>query len=309
MDTALLVANPAASGFTGGAHRDVSRILADSFALEAAWPRSADDATALVLEAVQAGISMIVAMGGDGIVHRVAQSVEGSPAVLGIIPAGTTNVVARLFGIPARPQAAAQLIAGEHLTAAESVVDVVLTRPNGDPVRVSGLFSIGAGFDALVVRAADSEPYRKYRFGGVHYARTAIGLARTELGGPLDVTVRSDVRRRQVEGALVQFRSAYTYFGRIPLRLSPDPPDPMTVALIEGLRLRQATALVRAAALGGDMSAIPGMHVWTACSEVEISAPGGIPVQVDGETYGDATQIRLRHRPAMLNVVIPPDET
>lgn len=306
MDTALLVANPAASGFTGGSHRDVSRILAEAYDVHAAWPHSAGHATALVLEAVQAGTSVVVAMGGDGIVHRVAQGVEGSPAALGIIPAGTTNVVARLFDVPARPEAAARLIAGEHRIVPEAVVDVVLTRANGDPVRTTALFSIGAGFDARVVQSADAEPYRKYRFGGVHYARTAIGLARTELGGPLDATVRCAGRVRRVEGALVQFRRAYTYFGRVPLRLSPRPPAPMTVALIEGLELKRAPALVRAAALGGDMSAIPGMHVWAGCEEVAISAPGGLPVQVDGETYGDAVEIRLRHRPDMLNLVLPP---
>lgn len=306
METALLVANPAASAFTGGAHRDVARILSDRYDVRPVWPQSADHATALTLEAVQAGITAVVAMGGDGIVHRVAQSVVDSPTVLGIIPAGTTNVLARLLGIPTDPADAARLVAGENRVAGEPVVEAVLTRRGGDPVRVQGLFSVGAGFDARVVEAAESEPYRKYRFGGIHYARTAIGLARTQLGGPREVAVASGGRTRQVEGVLVQFQRAYTYFGRVPLRLSPRPPDPMIAALIEGLRVGQAPALVRAAAFGGDLGRIAGLHVWHGCQELTVEAPSGVAVQIDGEPLGEVVAMTLRHRPEALRCLVPP---
>ena len=46
MDRLLLVANPAASGFTASLHGDVSRILASRYAVEETWPEGADQARA-----------------------------------------------------------------------------------------------------------------------------------------------------------------------------------------------------------------------------------------------------------------------
>src|SRR3954451_20667515 len=54
-----------------------------------------DDALAdHVREAVAAGCDLVVAAGGDGTVSAVADALVGSEAPLGIIPLGTTNVLA-----------------------------------------------------------------------------------------------------------------------------------------------------------------------------------------------------------------------
>jgi diacylglycerol kinase (ATP) len=306
MDEVLLVANPAASGFTGGLHRDVAARLSTRYRVRPAWPRSSDHATALALEAAQSGVGLIVAMGGDGIVHHVAQALVGTPSALGIVPAGTTNVLARILGIPLRAKAAARILAGDHHVEAQPVADVVGTRPGGDPMRVSATFAVGLGFDAEVVRVAEAEPYRKYRFGSVHYARTALAAIRREpLEGPFPAVVSSGGRRREARGALIQFRRAYTYFGNVPLRLAPTKPDPMTVVLIESLRLTHVGRIVSAASTGGDLGSVPGLHLWKGCESLQAEAPGGIPVQVDGELLGDLIELRVRHGPSTLRVVRP----
>jgi diacylglycerol kinase (ATP) len=308
MDDALLVANPAASGFTGGLHRDVAARLSTRYRVRPAWPRSSDHATALALEAVQSGVGLIVAMGGDGIVHHVAQALVGTRSALGIVPAGTTNVLARILGIPLRGKAAARVLAGDHRIEAQPVADVVGTRPGGDPMRVSATFAVGLGFDAEVVRVAEAEPYRKYRFGSVHYARTALAAVRKEpVEGPFPATMTAGGRRRRARGAMVQFRRAYTFFGSVPLRLAPADPAPMTVLLVESLRLVHTGRIVTAASTGGDLGSVPGLHVWTGCATLSVEAPAGIPVQVDGEVLGDLVEITVRHRPASLRVVRPHD--
>src|SRR5680860_245983 len=111
MRTLTLLANPRASGFTGGLHRDVVTVLKQTFDVDAYWPRSGEDAIAYAKKVVSEGVDLVVPMGGDGIVHHIANVVAGSGhTALGIIPAGTTNVIADILHIPTKPIEAAQYL-------------------------------------------------------------------------------------------------------------------------------------------------------------------------------------------------------
>ncbi|MDX1448247.1 MAG: diacylglycerol kinase family protein, partial [Acidimicrobiia bacterium] len=86
MSSALLIANPAASQFTGGLHRMAMRTLARSHDIRPIWPQSAEHSRIVARDAVRSGVELVIAMGGDGIVHHVAQGVVDTDGVLGIIP-------------------------------------------------------------------------------------------------------------------------------------------------------------------------------------------------------------------------------
>ena len=53
-----------------------------------------------VRQAIRSGIRMVVVHGGDGTVDRAACGIAGTSAVLGIIPSGTQNNIARSLGLP-----------------------------------------------------------------------------------------------------------------------------------------------------------------------------------------------------------------
>jgi diacylglycerol kinase family enzyme len=175
MERVVVIANPVASQFTGGSHRDVMAELAKTHDVEAVWPGSASEATVNAALAVQDGVSVVVAMGGDGLVHHVAQALIGTNTALGIVPAGTTNVVARLFGIPSRHTRAAKLIGRDAEALSTGTARLTLTRGDTETAH-HAVFACGLGLDAEVVRVADADPYRKYRFGSLHYARSALGV-------------------------------------------------------------------------------------------------------------------------------------
>lgn len=247
----------------------------------------------------------MVAVGGDGIVHHVAQSLIGTDTVLGIIPAGTANVLARILGIPSKPSTAAKVLATGSEPTWCPVVEVEGTTPSSEFRRWS-LFSLGAGPDAAVVERAEVEPYRKYRFGSVYYARTALG------------TVWSDIRRRkptatvtvgdetlQAIGFLAQFHPAYTYFGRVPLRLGPNLPDPMSVLAVRELPMRRAAAVVRGATSAAGLGGVKGMMLREHVREFGFSSLQPIQVQADGELLGSVTELRAVHQPARLRVARP----
>jgi diacylglycerol kinase (ATP) len=64
-----------------------------------------------VQSALASSIGGVVALGGDGLVHLLAQQLAQTDVPLGIVPAGTGNDFAAELGIPADPLAAAALIA------------------------------------------------------------------------------------------------------------------------------------------------------------------------------------------------------
>ncbi|HAF29722.1 MAG TPA: lipid kinase [Bacteroidales bacterium] len=70
----------------------------------------AGEATQIVKKYINKGYNQIIAVGGDGTVNEVASGVVETEAVLGIIPLGSGNGLARHLNIPLKPQKALSLI-------------------------------------------------------------------------------------------------------------------------------------------------------------------------------------------------------
>ncbi|MGQ0849351.1 MAG: diacylglycerol/lipid kinase family protein [Actinomycetota bacterium] len=305
MQRLMLLANPASSQFTGGGHRSVTRILKRRYAVELAWPQSADHARHLSAQAVADGYDVVAAMGGDGVVHHVAHALAGTETTLGVIPTGTTNVYSRLHHLPAKPNAAARLLAGAHNRRRVDVLEIRGAQADG-PVRRMALFAAGFGFDAEVVRAAEGEPYRKYWFGGLHYARAAVGtvVRRYRTKQP---TIRVSTPNREAEAVavLIQFQPVYTYFGRLPLSLGSNPPEPLSVLVVESLPARRVPWIIGRALSRGDLGALPGMQLWDKVDDLTIEAEPPSLGQADGEITGEWSTASMTLRPEALGLIVP----
>ncbi len=72
--------------------------------------RFAGEATQLVKQYVNKEYKKVVAIGGDGTVNEVASAIVETDAILGIIPLGSGNGLARHLKIPLKPQKALDLI-------------------------------------------------------------------------------------------------------------------------------------------------------------------------------------------------------
>lgn len=108
----LIVANPV-SGKGRGRKRTqavVARLEAAGKRVEVRWTDRPGQARELAAAAVQEGWSRIVAAGGDGTVHDVANALAGTGAVMGLIPLGRANDLGRELGLSGRPEAAAQVL-------------------------------------------------------------------------------------------------------------------------------------------------------------------------------------------------------
>ena len=145
-----LILNPAAGG--GRAARTLPAV---ERTLEAAGVEhtshhatDVDHARALAREAASDGI-VAVALGGDGLVGALAGALAPVPgAVLGILPCGRGNDLARVLGIPRRPLDACAVLAG----GVEREIDLGAA---GDHL-FAGVAS--AGFDSDANRIANTAP-------------------------------------------------------------------------------------------------------------------------------------------------------
>ncbi len=88
MRSAVLIANPSASQFTGGLFRDVVTTLSSAYELTTQWPVSGSDTMRHSAAAADAGIDVVFAMGGDGVAHHVANGLAGTSTALGLIQQG-----------------------------------------------------------------------------------------------------------------------------------------------------------------------------------------------------------------------------
>ncbi|WP_433797707.1 diacylglycerol kinase family protein [Actinoplanes sp. CA-252034] len=104
--------------------------------------------------AVADGAAAVVAVGGDGTVHRALQSVAGQPVGFGVVPAGTGNDFASAVGVPPDPLEAAKGIAAALRDDRAHRFDLART-VDAHGERRWFCAVLAAGFDALVNERAN----------------------------------------------------------------------------------------------------------------------------------------------------------
>ncbi|MGH3918674.1 MAG: diacylglycerol/lipid kinase family protein [Pseudonocardiaceae bacterium] len=114
--------------------------------------------------ALAAGADVVLACGGDGTIRHVAQVLAGSGTALGLVPAGTSNVLARNLAIGLGDTARATRIA---LSGRNRAIDV--GRVMIDDCAEEQVFMVmaGVGFDAAIMAGAPHE--LKARLGPLAY--------------------------------------------------------------------------------------------------------------------------------------------
>jgi diacylglycerol kinase family enzyme len=112
-----VILNPIAGG--GRLLREQERLAAGAAALGSdldIWvAASPSDTTELARKAAADRLPLVFAYGGDGTYNAVARGLLDSETAMGVLPGGTTSVLAHEFGVP-RPvhRAVASLLSGEN---------------------------------------------------------------------------------------------------------------------------------------------------------------------------------------------------
>jgi len=287
----VLIANPAASGFTGAKHRRVKAILASQYDVEVLWPTDPDQATSLARAAAEHGASVVAGMGGDGVINRIATGLVGTTTALGIIPAGTTNVLARILGIENDAIRAAEYLASGPIPHPLSLIGV----ETDSGTNRYGTFAVGFGLDADVVDHAERVSHRKRSMGGFHYGQVAVRLFLTDFRRrEQTMTVSYEGKSVRAVGLMIQLHDPYTYFGKMPLRVAQQPTPLLDVLIIEKISVRRLPSVLTKAVRGGDMSRVPNLQLASGIEEIEIDADDHCGVQGDGELFSSIRHARVQ---------------
>ena len=152
----------------------------------------------------------LIVLGGDGTVNEAIQGIaDPSKVILGYIPTGSSNDLARDLNIPKEPKAALDLILRDT---APRVMDLGrLTYLDEDQPEESRLFAVscGIGFDAAVCAEAMHSPIKdtmnRLGLGKLTYLGIALKQLITARKVSCTLTLEDTVHNRQEDLSLPRF--------------------------------------------------------------------------------------------------------
>ena len=232
----------------------------------------------------------VIAIGGDGTVAEVATGLEGKDVAIGIIPGGSTNVIARNLQLPYDPVDAAGLI---FRRPAVRKIDVGIC--NGRRF----LHMAGAGFDSRLF-AATSKRLKRH-LGWVAYLQ---GATQTIFERPVQFTVTVDGTAMECESPLVLVANGGSiirpYIPVHPgIRYDDGYLDVIIFTATKPVEI--ASTLGRFATRSLDKSPYT-IHVRG--REIALSTTPAIPVQLDGDIIGN-TPATFALLPRALEIIVP----
>jgi diacylglycerol kinase (ATP) len=269
------VVNPAAGAGRAGRLWPSLRdsLTRQRVAFEVVETRARGDATALAAEAARAGVSLVVAVGGDGTLNEVVNGVmplrAEYPVTVGALMTGRGRDACRNLGLARDPGRAARRLAEGRVVA----LDVGLARWPGGCRYFLG--SAGAGFDAVVAERAGA------RGGRLIYPRAVLTGLRDYR--PIEIAVRLDDADAWAGPAASVVVCNGAWFGG-GMRIAPGarPDDGLLDVVRLGALGRLELARWLPTVYWGGHLANPRISLRRA-ARVRVDAPAPLPVQLDGE--------------------------
>ncbi len=143
----------------------VNKMAAESGWSEPDWYETTieDPGHSMAEQAAIGGADLVLVCGGDGTVRTVCAELAGTGVPVGVVPAGTGNLLARNLGIPLYLQAAIDVA----LNGQDRAIDLVAVTGDGIGPDEHFMVMAGMGFDAAVMEAATDRI--KARLGWLAY--------------------------------------------------------------------------------------------------------------------------------------------
>jgi diacylglycerol kinase family enzyme len=280
MDVTLIV-NPYASQVTQERVRAVEQELARVATVTTLLTERPGHGTELV--AGIGDVDAVVVFSGDGGLNEALNGLVADVPI-GFLPGGRTSVLPRALGLPRDPVEAARRVAtalGENQTRTIS-----LGRVNGRRFA----FAAGIGFDAELIRRVDrlGRGDDGRRPGDLAFILEAAGLLVGRLGRFEPVLEVEGLGRAAF--ALVANTDPYTYAGPRPIHIAPEARFELGLDVIAPTKVSPLTVprLVRHI-LRGERET-DGVLYGHDLDRIEVSCDRPLPLQVDGEDLGDASE-------------------
>jgi len=254
-----------------------------------------DPGRAMTKQAVSAGVDLVIGAGGDGTIRVIADGLAHTKIPLGLIPAGTGNLLARNLEVPLNEaEAVAIAFSGQP-----KPIDLIALSVDDQPVEHFAVMG-GTGIDAMIMEETD--PNLKEKVGSAAYF-VAAGKALGHL--PMRATIAIDdhrpIRRKTM---LIMIGNVGQLTGNITLLPNAKPDDGRLDVLIASPRtpldwLKVALRIITRRGVKGDKIDT------TAAQRVTITLDEPDDYQMDGDIAGSGTVLKAEVKPGALLVCLP----
>ena len=241
-----------------------------------------------IIEDLLEDATVAIASGGDGTVSQVSAAILDERIPLGIVPAGSTNMVAKVSNIPSNPEKAVKLIFGWHR---REWIDVGRSE---DRLLVH---LGGSGIDARMFVGASSTLKRRLRW--LAYVPSAVTGA---MAKPSMYTVTVDGTETRARSSLVLVaNSAQLLHSKIHLVNDVSRTDGKFDVLIYTAENPIALAGAGLASLTGHLESL-GQVIRLRGSRIRIEADPPAPTELDGEVVGE-TPLEIEVLPRAIELI------
>jgi YegS/Rv2252/BmrU family lipid kinase len=290
-----LIVNPSAGG--GKAGRVLPDVLAalegHGLQVHSELTRDLDHARELARSAALAG-ETVVCLSGDGMVGAVADTLRELPdALLGVLPGGRGNDLARVLGIPADPVQACAIVAAGFSRRL-------------DLGEVGGQAFVGiasVGFDSEANRIANEAPSR---LGNLVYAYGALRALIGWRPARFEVELDPPGERHSFMAYTVGACNSKTYGGG--MRAAPDAlldDGLLDVVVLENVSKIRFLTRILPKVFSGKHVLEPNVKVFRA-REVSVSADRPFTMYADGDPIGELP-VRVKAVREAVSVLVPRD--
>lgn len=235
------------------------------------------------------GIETVLVSGGDGSVGSVLAQTSHTAMAVGVLPAGTSNDIARSLGVPMSVDGAVQVVAGGRVTRID------LGEAGGRPFGHAAIMGINTQF------AQAAERLRRF-LGRVSYPIASCQVYAQRV--PFSARLEGDGVIREFKAYEIAFVNAPVYGGPLELEVPKTglTDSTLTAVVIEDFHL---ISMIRAlpAALSRHSLNLPGVRAFDV-HDVQVMTDGPMSVTVDGEV-GPYTPLRVRVLPRAQKVYVP----
>ena len=257
-----------------------------SHAIEIYILKDKDDTGSIKYWIEKLQVTRIVAVGGDGTVSLIAKQLYGTDLIMGILPAGSANGLAREFDIPEIPSKALDIIINGKV----KCCDVIKINDNEISLHLSDF-----GLNARLIKYFDESRLR----GMWGYARMVIKvLWRKKL---MNAHIEADNINLETSAFMIVIANASKYGTGAVI----NPEGNLGDGLFEIIILRKFPVLELFKMLLSYKNFNPKKVEIFQTKNVEITLKRKTHFQVDGEYKGKIDKVVAEIIPSQLNLLIP----
>lgn len=306
---AVLVVNPQATSTTAAGRDVIAHALASELKLDVVetqyWGHASDTARA----AVEDGVDLVIAHGGDGTVNEVVNGMfsaadlgDRAMPTLGVVPGGSANVFARALGLPRDPVEATHRLLRAVADGSGRMVGL------GKADDRWFTFNAGVGWDAEVVAEVERQRSRGQNVTPALYARTALSCYfRMARRAPLiSLQIGHEESIDQLHSVFVSNTDPWTYLGSRPVRMSPDTSFDTGLGVFALHNMNAYPVLLHVAQmLRGRGKPHPRNSIQRAdVGHLRVTCTEPLRLQVDGDCLGERSAIEFFSVPDALRVAV-----